>query len=111
MPYKDRTQRLAYSADYNRRFYADNSDSEKQRVYTRRGEIKAWFLEHRTSLACIRCGEDHPACIDFHHRDPGQKVEKVTDMVRNGWGIQRIKDELNKCDPVCANCHRKLHWG
>lgn len=32
-------------------------------------------------------------------------------MVMGGYGLARIKEEIVKCDVLCANCHRKLHAG
>jgi hypothetical protein len=32
----------------------------------RQREIAAWFAELKTTLACRRCGESHPACLQFH---------------------------------------------
>ena len=26
------------------------------------------------------------------------------------WSLDRIKSEAAKCDILCANCHRKLHY-
>ena len=57
------------------------------------------------------CDESHPACLDFHHRDPREKVmilSKVTNQ--RGWSIERILAEIAKCEVICANCHRKEHW-
>jgi predicted HNH restriction endonuclease len=30
-------------------------------------------------------------------------------MASRGWGIAHIKEELRKCIPLCANCHRIEH--
>jgi hypothetical protein len=43
--------------------------------------------------------------MDFDHRDPAKKASRVTSLVGRA-GIQRILAEVEKCDIVCANCHR-----
>jgi len=48
--------------------------------------------------------------LDFHHRDPSTKVMDIAEAQRHGWSIGRIQVEIEKCDIICANCHRKLHW-
>lgn len=59
--------------------------------------------------ACQRCGYDKcPAAMDFHHRDPSQKEFTWSRMQNRSWG--RIVSELDKCDLLCANCHREAHW-
>jgi hypothetical protein len=56
---------------------------------------------------CILCGESTLICLDFHHIE--DKVECVSRLRKNKNGWQRIIDEMNKCELLCANCHRKLH--
>lgn len=58
---------------------------------------------------CIRC--DYDKCVwslDFHHRDPEEKDLKWRHM--RTWKFDNIKSELDKCDLVCANCHREIHY-
>jgi hypothetical protein len=70
---------------------------------------------HRTSLKtrclelkggkCERCGynKSHRA-LHFHHRDPSLKLYSIAEMIRSSsW--EAIKEELEKCDLLCANCH------
>lgn len=59
---------------------------------------------------CAECGETHPACLDFHHRDKRQKTVGVGVLVGSTTNMQRILDEIAKCDVLCSNCHRKHHW-
>ncbi|MEL0011655.1 MAG: HNH endonuclease, partial [Bacteroidota bacterium] len=59
---------------------------------------------------CEMCGESHPAALDFHHRDPSEKDTNLASVVGMGWSRDRIIREINKCDVICSNCHRKLHW-
>jgi hypothetical protein len=56
------------------------------------------------------CPENHPACLDFHHKNPKQKDFEIACAIRQGWTKPRILEEIEKCIVVCSNCHRKLHW-
>ena len=75
----------------------------------RRGELAAWYAELKSKLACVQCGESHPACIQFHHRDPTTKEITLADAVRRGFSRARMLCEIEKCEVLCANCHIKHH--
>jgi hypothetical protein len=55
---------------------------------------------------CIRCGEDHPAVLDFHHTNPDEKESSIARIKSR----KKIIEESKKCIVLCSNCHRKLHW-
>ena len=58
---------------------------------------------------CYNCGYDKcDAALEFHHTDPSKKEASWNKM--RLWGEQRLKDELDKCVLLCANCHREAHW-
>jgi hypothetical protein len=67
------------------------------------------FNEYKQGLSCSECGFSHPAALDFHHRDPATKTDRVSGMAHNGRGWTRILAEIAKCEVLCANCHRILH--
>lgn len=33
----------------------------------------------------------------------------VSKAVAHGWTWERVLSEIEKCEVLCANCHRKLH--
>jgi hypothetical protein len=67
-------------------------------------EYQQWKL----TQVCSICSEEDPVCIDFHHLDPKQKDINISNIgLRNG--LRAVQQELKKCIPVCANCHRKIH--
>jgi hypothetical protein len=39
----------------------------------------------------------------------GVKEGNVADMVRRSVGLQRLKNEIDKCDVLCANDHFRRH--
>jgi hypothetical protein len=58
---------------------------------------------------CKDCGGVYIQDVyDFHHRDPTQKEMQPNRMFRLKW--EKIKPELDKCDLLCANCHRTRHY-
>ena len=65
---------------------------------------------------CLDCKirYDCPAIYDFHHRDPKTKIESIGQLlhaVRVDLAMsKKLIKELDKCDLLCANCHRKRHY-
>lgn len=110
MPYKWKFRKQAYQKEYHKKWYQLNSDKIAKNKKQRLGEIKQWIADYKSSLACKVCGESHPACLDFHHIDPSQKEDRVTQLVHEGHCLKKIKAEIAKCDVLCSNCHRKLHY-
>lgn len=93
-----------------KRHYSNNTDYYKSKTENRRRELHSWYSELKAELSCQECGEDHPACLHFHHRDPSKKEIALSKIWISGWGMKRIQEEIDKCDVLCANCHAKLHW-
>lgn len=56
---------------------------------------------------CKRCGETDPAVLQFHHRDPATKRYDVSKMLGMAW--ERVLEEIDKCDVLCACCHQRHH--
>ena len=89
--------------------YWDSMCKSCRSIYSsnRRREIKIQAIEYLGGKCC-ECGlKDDPVVYDFHHRDPGEKDFQIG---KNSKSFESIKKELDKCDPVCANCHRKLEY-
>lgn len=67
----------------------------------------------KTERGCVVCGYNaHPAALDFNHAR-GTKLFNVSqDPKRSMYSIMQ---EIEKCDVLCANCHRihtyeNRHW-
>ena len=106
MPFKDPEKRRVY----RRNWYKKNKESELAHVRKRKLSIRKWSNEYKKKLKCSLCSESHPATIDFHHKKGKKKENEIGYMVGNGYSIDKIKEEITKCQVLCANCHRKLHY-
>lgn len=78
-----------------------------KRTYQSAKDTMALYMDSRGGAKCQRCGYDKcSAALEFHHRDPAEKDPSWS----RGWSLPRLKKELDKCDILCANCHREVHW-
>lgn len=106
MPYKNEVRQK----NAQREHYANNKVKYRDNLRKRRQERARWFYEYKLGLKCMNCPEKHPACLQFHHRDPSEKIADVAWMVDFAYSMERILEEIEKCDVLCANCHKKHHW-
>ena len=51
-------------------------------------------------------GSFHPWVMELDHREGTKKEAAVADLVSKGCTDARLLEEIEKCDVVCANCHR-----
>ncbi len=109
MPLKDKEKRREYQREYMRKWYQNNKATHIAYVRNRDKKIKAWLKEYKQSLQCEDCGENHPACLDFHHRDPSEKKFSIG-RLKDYLSMRLLQNEIAKCRVLCSNCHRKRHW-
>lgn len=105
MAYKNKEDQRKNTNDW----YQKNKERQKAASAKNKRMYRQKWLEYKTSLSCVKCGAKHPAILDFHHviRDPGKR--SVNRLIANG-AYNAVFEELKKCIPLCANCHRILHW-
>ena len=57
---------------------------------------------------CQRCSYNKCVdALDFHHLDSAEKDPSFSSI--RYWGLEKAKSELDKCELLCANCHREEH--
>jgi len=88
-------------------WYTKNREKQRQRYF----DLTGRYYEQINNLKNVPCMDCHqtfpPICMEFDHRDPNTKLASISQLigiVRSYWEI--IQQEINKCDIVCANCHR-----
>ncbi len=107
---KDGYQTFCRSCEKERKkeYYKNNKEKFLGYNQIRRAKAKRWFTKYKRGLSCT-CGENHPACLDFHH-GRGDKVAGVAQLAHHFCNIEKLKIEIDKCIVLCSNCHRKLHY-
>lgn len=119
---KTKKPRLAYRKQWEK----DNPELAKaqdQRDYERHKEkrdekVREWVFrstsyrrgiirDYLSCHPCVDCGESNPLCLDFDHVR-GTKEMNVSKALRKTgtWSIDRLLNEIRKCEVRCANCHR-----
>jgi hypothetical protein len=108
MPYKDPETKKKKHKEYSREHYLKNLEVTKQRTKENKAKLKADWNAFKAGLKCTKCGESHPAALDFHHKDPITKDREVSWFIKNSQFTKAVEEAL-KCIVLCANCHRKHH--
>lgn len=57
------------------------------------------------SHPCVACGEADGLVLEFDH--VAKKRASVSSLTAEGWSIKRLRREVELCDVVCVNCHRR----
>ena len=71
-----------------------------------RAKRKAWVSEIKQKLGCVDCGyNENPIALDFDHVR-GEKHMGIAQAVSRCWSLEKILQEIEKCEVRCANCHR-----
>jgi len=98
-------------SESSRRHYLKNIVVRRAEIKRRMQSVLNFVRGFKAGSQCLKCGEQEICCLDFHHRDPQQKSFNVSVMPRRGFSILNVWMEIQKCDLLCANCHRKQHFG
>lgn len=75
----------------------------------RQRKLKFLMVEYKGG-SCVRCGyKKYHGALEFHHLDPNEKDFNPSHLKKYTFD-DRVKNELDKCILVCANCHREIHY-
>lgn len=86
------------------------SSTEAQRKREARDRNKEYIRQIKEKHPCADCGETyHFSQMDFDHIN-GRKKHNLARYANSAVSISTIKNEIKKCEIVCANCHRYRTW-
>ena len=113
--FRDKAKKKRYARckkckrNYGRSHYKKNREIYIKRATEHKKKIKA-IIRKEKAEGCIIC--DYKRCmnsIDLHHLE--NKEFCISNAISNGMAIDRLKEELKKCVPVCRNCHGEINEG
>jgi hypothetical protein len=105
MPYKDPEKQKAAQ----RMWYERNKESILDKIKEHRRKVRAFVLQYKLDNSiCIDCGISYPPHIlDFDHlKDKRFQIGRGS----KSESLESIIKEIEKCEIVCANCHRHRTW-
>ena|SRR3989338_1715123 len=104
MPYRDIQKRR----ECHKRYYLRNKAFYREKNIRRRRQLIDFVIALKQK-PCMDCGVQYPHFVmDFDHRERSSKIDSINRMiVVRSFSKKKILDEIEKCDLVCANCHRK----
>jgi hypothetical protein len=76
----------------------------------RKLENRNWLREFKKTLYCNRCNFNDYRALQFHHINSEEKENTICQGILNGWSKQKLQEEINKCEILCANCHFIEHF-
>lgn len=95
-----------YSMHKNKGELADPECLEAKQKYERNRTRpnREYIIKYKLEKGCMDCGYNaHSDALDFDHL--GDKKFNIGEGAYSK-SLDAIKEEIEKCDVVCANCHR-----
>ncbi len=90
-------------AEYMRQWHKAHPESRRKHQRNQRDRVESAIATYKLEVGCADCGYNtDPAALDFDHVR-GTKIGSITSMRRS---LYKVLDEIEKCEVVCANCHR-----
>ena len=91
----------------------NQSSNKKNQDYNRqqlRGLSRKLSFVKRLGGKCCKCGYDkNLAALTFHHLDPSVKEFGLDIRKFSNSSMERLEEEVSKCQLYCHNCHTELH--
>jgi hypothetical protein len=106
--YRCKKCQRAYFKQYYQRNKQQCLDRVSRNKQKYRQAVRRLIAKHKKQ--CSSCPENHPAALDFHHKNPKTKKFNLRDATHCTSSLVVVEQEIRKCVVLCSNCHRKLHW-
>lgn len=104
MPYKD----IKKQKEAQARYYKEHKDLYIEKQRDKRNKNRRYIQEIKEGAICVDCNIKYPYYVlQFDHLK--DKIMGVARMAVS-HNLEQIKNEIAKCEIVCANCHAHRTW-
>lgn len=70
-----------------------------------RKKTQKWIIDYLEKHPCKHCGETDILVLEFNHME--NKKLAVSKLVSECYSLNTIKKEVDKCEVLCCNCHKR----
>jgi hypothetical protein len=89
----------------NRNYYLEKT---RQRNLKLKSKMVSFIKEYLLKNPCVDCMESDITVLEFDHsKNKGIKFKAVSSLMKSRYPLEKIKEEIKKCEVRCANCHRR----
>jgi protein-arginine kinase activator protein McsA len=93
----------------SRLYYQENREDHKKNMAIRKKRNREInqkkLLDILIGRMCSDCGTKDYRVFEFDHVS-GDKVNNISQLIAEGYSWKVVTSEIEKCEVVCANCHR-----
>jgi transposase len=80
-------------------------EKNQARARSRRSLIEKYITDYKQERGCQDCKEMYPHyMLEFDHLH--SKEFGISQYKKRTISLEKVKQEIDKCEVVCANCHR-----
>ena len=91
--------------DYDRKYHARHRVRRVAQARARQQRFLDWHRALKGNTPCADCGGSfHFAAMQWDHLPGSTKITEIADLLRTG-SSRKLREEIAKCELVCANCH------
>lgn len=107
---------MAYKNSIEQKICAKKSYEMDKAAYKHRAMIhkkraiqrnRIYILDYLKHHHCAVCGESDPLVLQFDHIENYKKTMDISNAIQNAWGLAKLRNEIDKCQVLCANCHAR----
>ena len=97
--------------EVRKEYYNENKEIELEykwkRQLEKRDKAREYVFAYLSIHPCVDCGEGDPIVLTFDHIK-GIKKMAISQLVNQGYSITALKEEIDKCEVRCHNCHQRV---
>lgn len=82
-----------------------SAERRKNKKNASRAYLREFSWRYKQLCGCKHCGIINPQVLQYDHIDPTNKLLMVSQMIQSSFSLKTVKEEIRKCQILCANCH------